>query len=184
MRIGKKPLCALHSGVWLPETTGYCELSYVNLFYGKNYGFDPGLPKTVSEFLPLALQHRPVPSREDPEKTVEVVSARADSPLAQMILPRHVTGYYADTHQDSRSYITAYREEYYLPGDVFLALSGENTHDVTDPDAVEIFLYLGNGNVLSYTRTGGAELRTFAETVDLALRYNLFVGLRPSLARE
>ena len=168
----------------LPKADTFLDLDYFNKVYRELLGVDPELPATVDGFLEgtmqrkkaLGLEVKLLNRKEKPDAAYETA--------LKMVIPGHLAGYYMNANGDAHTRTLEYREAYYKPGDVFFGLTGANQLRVVNVNDIDYFLYLGDGKVLTYTGKDGAKIGTFAETVELALKYNFFVAMRPTLAYE
>ncbi|MBQ7566146.1 MAG: S-layer homology domain-containing protein, partial [Oscillospiraceae bacterium] len=158
------------------ESGSYRDLDYFNRFYGKALGLDVGLPKTTAELIGKLMQ-------QDGKYLVPKTTVAAeDAALARMVLPQHYTGRFVPLDSVLQR-VRDYNREFYQPGDLFVCLKDKNTNAVKDVKDVDLLLYLGGGRVLSYT-AAGAKPETFSATLNFALKYNVLLCLRPTLAYE
>ena len=157
-----------------------------NLLYRRAFGAELGLPDSASALLEGILQRRTVTEKVSGEMT-DLLS-RSDNPalplLAPMLLPLHPTGFFGDSFGASKERVREYQACFYRPGDLLLGLYGENRNRIVNSRELDWMVCLGDGTVLKITEDGGAEKVPFDESVGRALRYNLFLALRPTLARE
>ena len=144
------------------------DLNFFNRFYADALGLDIGLPKTAEELL-KRLTH---------VKDGAAMRTGTDE-LDKMILPLHFTGLYADPSGGPWSRVREYKREYYRAGDIFVGTVGNSTKELKSAKDVEFMMYLGDGRVLLYTHEG-LWVKTFTDTMDYALKYNVFIALRPT----
>ena len=168
----------------LAKPAAFPDLDFANRVYKEVLGVDPGIPATASDLVENLAQRKKALGQEF------TILHKRDTPVAgyekaaQMIIPKHITGFYVSCDTVVHSRVTEYKEEYYKPGDVFVGIGGDNTNRVMTEKGIEIFVYLGANRVLSCSAANGVELKTFANTIGLAMKYNIFFGLRPTLTVE
>ena len=176
-------LVSYATGVQNTITEKYEGLGFFADLYEKAIGAKIGLPATVQGLLDQI-------SKTGPNKKGGFTfSFRADltadnKALNEMVIPLHFTGRYVELDRNIWSRTRDYKSAYYLPGDIFVGLYDVNTTSVMNDKNVDLFLYLGSGNVLMYTAEGYVMMDTFNNTIGRAMKYNLFVGLRPTLAYD
>ena len=147
-------------------------------------GIETKLPQTVAEYMDGVLQSKKAPGLDLKLVYRKQTPAEGYETAAKMLIPGYVSGFYASSGNDSRGRVMEYREEYCKPGDVFFGLYDVNLNRVINTDAMDLFLYLGGGRVLTYSAKGGVSIGTYADTIGIAMKYNVFVGLRPALAYD
>ena len=168
----------------LKKPTEFLDLDFANKVYQAVLGVDPKIPATVKEFTENVLQRKNALGTEIRVLT-KLAKPKAGYETAwNMVIPKHVTGYYVLTNANTHGYITTYHEEFYQPGDVFYVLSGENSTTVLNDRDMEIFIYLGGNRVLTYSKQNGVAVSSYDKTIALGIKYNLVVGLRPTLAYD
>ena len=169
----------------LTNTETFLDLDFVNRFYSEVLNMEISLPKTVGEFVEGVYQRKNALGQEElkllnPKATPDESCAEA----AKSVIRLHPVGLYVNTNQSSADRVRDFFEEYYQPGDVFIGLYGANENRVVNDKEMDIFIYLGAGRVLKYTKSAGAAFVSFDGTVGCAIKYNFFVGLRPTLTHE
>ena len=162
----------------------FLDMDFFNKVYQDVIGIDPKLPTSASDVLEglfqrknaLGLEIKILNRRATPNAGFETVSA--------MIIPGHAVGQYVSAGNNPRNRVMEFREEYYKPGDLFVGLFGSSTTRVLGPSELDYFVYLGGGKVLAYSAKDGVQLKSFGNTIELGLKYNYLLGLRPTLAYE
>jgi len=179
LQVGGKPLSAEQNaaifahGKKLNGTKGaYRNLEAVNKFYDDALGLSVGLPKTVAGLL-----------RKLTETKGDAVHRTGKLALDKMIIPLHFTGMYAHAASEWDQ-VRDHKEEFYKPGDVFIGLLGESIGSVKSNKDVDIMIYLGEDKLLCYDSKGAYTMAPCSSLFDYALKYNLLLGLRPTLAYE
>lgn len=157
------------------KTQTFQDLSFFNKFYENALGVDIGLPSTTAKLL----------NKLTTVKGSQICRlsqvADSDKALDRMIIPLHFTGQYADNSGGNWGRVREYKKEYYEAGDIFVCLGGNSATGVNSTKDLVLMMYLGDGRVLVYT-TGGVEMKTFAGSMGFALKYNVLIALRPTLA--
>lgn len=157
-------------GVAQADKTGeYKDLNYVNQFYAEALGVNPGLPKTTADLLKKLTNVKG-----------EIIYRTGTDPLDKMLLPLHFAGQHSDPTGGEYARVREFKAEYYEPGDIFVCLKGENATSVIKEEDVDIFIYLGDDRVLTYT-TEAIKLQKYASTIGSLLSHNLIMTLRPTL---
>lgn len=147
----------------------------VNRFWQEVLGEQAGLPSEKA-FAALFDSVR-LPDAQTDE---DVFMLRKDAQLPETLLYKHLSGqlYFGGHNMDTR--VLEYRERNYLPGDVFLCVTGPWTATFANREALTVQILLGSGKVLTLT-AAGAEVGNFTETVERDLRMNLLAAFRPIL---
>ena len=156
----------------------YKDLDFFNTLYGKALGVDAGLPATATELVKKLTTAKMSGVTKYCYRKDSV--AAEDAALDRMIIPLNFAGRHVVGDGSHWSRVREYKEEYYQPGDLFIGLWGRNTATLSAPQDVDMAMYLGNGEVLSYPYSGEPQIATFAATVGHSLRYNVAFALRPT----
>ena len=168
----------------IKKADSFLDLDFFNRLYQDVLGVDPKIPATADGFVEGALERKKALGLE-----VKLLNPKANPDAAyetmlKMVIPGHIMGFYVKVEGSTRDRVMEFREAYYKPGDLFFGLTDANQTRVANENGLDYFVYLGDGKVLAYTAKDGAKISTFAETIELGFKYNLFVGLRPTLAYE
>lgn len=167
------------------------QLGFANEFYKKVLGADPALPETLQEVLDGLFVVRE--GLEDITVTGGKMLSRkaAQTPqmqvVEQMLLPKHVLGraflFETDVPNNYGAWdrVLELKPDFYEPGDIFVGMRGRNVLSVENPDMVFVYIYLGDGKVLTRSRAGKPVITDFDATAGKMLRMNLAFVLRPSL---
>lgn len=173
------------------------DANFAGQVYRELLGLDVHIPLTLNE-ITKDLFHRVTPSQMlSSFPFLWELNKEADIPaesrgIYDMRIPEHFGGYAVyigdnpavpahTMHHIDRT--TDYRAEFYEPGDIFIALGNADKTTATSPDNVDVFICLGGGKVLARGKYG-AEVHTVENTIGLALKYHVVLGLRPSLAYD
>ncbi|MBO4412328.1 MAG: PT domain-containing protein, partial [Lachnospiraceae bacterium] len=153
----------------------FADLQSVNDFYAKALGLNLGLPSTTQELLDLIAKGSDstgLVKRTDPDPTFD-----------RMIIPLHFAGRQVPLDGDNWSRTRDYWAAFYEPGDIFIGLFGANKYSVKGYANLDLFIYLGNAKVLHF-KEKGYEVLSFGTTIARAIKYNVLIALRPTLAYE
>ena len=153
----------------------FTDLQGINDFYGKALGLNLGLPATTQELLDLIAKggnFTGLVKKADPDPTIE-----------RMIIPLHFTGRQVTLDGSNWSRTRDYWAAFYEPGDIFICLAGSNKYSVKGTADLDLFIYLGNAKVLHFTE-GVCEVLSFGASIGHAIKYNVLIALRPTLAYE
>ena len=164
----------------------FADLDFVNAVYKKVLGKKTILPKTAQAFIEktmyptkeIKIYHMSeyadmLALRIPGEDTITAEGAN----LQKLFIERFVGGRNVFL-ENRRDRAFDYLEEYFKPGDCFIAAGGKNETAIVNKDELSIYVYVGNGKVLAH-RTSGTTREEFADTVACALVKNIVIGLRP-----
>ena len=161
------------------------DLTFVSKFYKNVLGIELELPADLNEYLDLAF------TRDmDPEGNNVLIPSEkfaADHPeLAAMQMYKHLGGLnvYMNEGLSNEKRLLELKEAYYQPGDIFLTTWGANGIRANNPQYAGIYLYLGDGKVLTPDAEGKLIVDAYGNTMNCLLRDNFFVVLRPTLAYD
>ncbi|MBO4410823.1 MAG: DUF11 domain-containing protein [Lachnospiraceae bacterium] len=161
----------------------FADLNFVNLFYEKLFGVKTALPENLSDYLTALYDvKKPVLGYD---YFALVRKKEPDQVLTDYIIPRCELGYYYHNQDYVKNFdrILYLKEEYFEPGDVLIEMHGANLQRYSHPESMSVNVYLGNGQVLSYSMEG-VTMTTFAATFSVATKFNYVVVLRPMNATE
>ena len=153
------------------------DLDAIPRFYYTVMGKQLTMERTVEELLSPLIEKRPV---EDSSE--ELIVLKEGAKLPRMMLYKHMAGKYFFSGTDMNDRVLEYNEENYVPGDVFVCLTGEG-ESLFDPKGIELQIYLGDQRALVITEHGSS-VQSFAESIGRDLRMHFVIAIRPSLLRD
>lgn len=158
------------------------DLVFAKRVYRALFGRETGLPDTLDAFLKAVYDVREITPeypavlvpKEKPDGEGEI--------LSRLIVPCFQAGKYFmipgdEARCDGRIFDAL--EQFFLPGDVYVSMDGENTTAAADPEHIAIAVFLGNGMELRHT-AAGTELLPFRDTVEVFAKENFAALLRPT----
>ena len=172
--------------------------AFVNDAYRQLFGMELKLPETLGEIIRALL--KPISVFAVKQFDGKMLTPRTEDELDglgrrlhEMLIPEHLLGHFVFTgddplsepkHRIAKDRVRVYRERFYETGDIFLASVDMESFIPTASEKVLVYIYLGNGRVLSCDPQRGAVILPFEETVSYLLNKRIVVGLRPALAQS
>lgn len=162
--------------------TGFEDLAFAKRVYRAFFGRDIALPDTADAVLKLLYDVKK-PAEVSPEMLLPKTELTPEGETVDRLgVPRFTEGrrYFRPDDRfrsDDRAFDLS--ESCFLPGDVMIALTGENRTDAKDPEGIAVYFYLGKGQVLSH-RASGTEVLPYSETFQKAILYHFARVFRPN----
>ena len=162
---------------------------FANGFCRAAYGTDPGLPENPVEMITGLFDVVDVPDVKKTDgkllapKPYEALTPQFRA-IRDKLLPEHLSGRAVYLGHDPFTMACFNRvkvldEGAYLPGDVFFCLESPSILKLGKPKRAVVYIYLGEGQVMTWDVEKGPVVKSFAETVSKALRMNVLLALRP-----
>lgn len=155
----------------------------VNQLYRDAFGVELKLPETMEKLAEL-LTVADVPTGLEKRLFMRKTELNdEEKQLMKMIIPGHIGGQYFYHQRDTRAAVPDFYgfSERYQPGDILIGSYGTNRTVFIDDAEIDYIVILGDKTFL-YNKKDGISLKPYNSTMGLAMKYNLFFGLRPSQA--
>lgn len=173
-------------------TNAKTQIGFANEVYKTVLGKETGLPDTMKELLEglfttkSGLEDAPLVGGTMIVRKTEF--AGNFKTINEMIVPKHVMGRaFLYENSDPLNYGAWDRNldpkaEHLEPGDIIVGMRGRNVLSVENPNAVYVYVYLGEGQILARGHSGRPVVTSFESVAGSKMhRQNLCFVLRPSL---
>lgn len=160
--------------------------AFITAFYKSVLKKNITLPKNSKALLEAFAEERQAISKSDYSRMLFLTEVNEKNEwIHRMLINDQVGGLflsmgeYPGVENFKLHRIVDIQEKYFMPGDVFFSMRGDNKRSVENEDDVKYYIYLGNGKVLEQQK-GGARVTDYKISVDRLLNDNFILELRPN----